>query len=193
MFYSTDDSKFAYLKCLEMDYMKIHDEIPKFDKLTVTVQRESGDSYQTDTRELLIEKIGKNRNWIKGYIDIWYNYPLMAHNVVIGDAEKMCPFTINLLKKLGNIKIAGFSLLLPNSELPVHQDDVGPTYNSMAFNMKLTGGVCNLHLRKNNNKFISHRHITGKAVIFNSEIFHYADNKGSINRVILYIDFETKN
>jgi beta-hydroxylase len=192
MFLSTDNPEFKHLKCLEENYMKIKDEIPVFDKSTINIKRESNDSYDNNARKLLIEKIGNNRNWIQGYVDIWYNYPLMAHNVVIGDAEKLCPLTIKLLKEIGGIKIAGFSLLLPNSKLPVHCDSVGPTFNSMAYNMKLVGGICNLHI-KIDNKFISHRHITGKPVIFNSEIFHYADNKGTTNRIILYVDFENKN
>jgi aspartyl/asparaginyl beta-hydroxylase (cupin superfamily) len=32
--------------------------------------------------------------------------------------------------------------------------------------------------------------MTGKAVIFNSELEHYADNKSNSNRIILYIDFQ---
>jgi aspartyl/asparaginyl beta-hydroxylase (cupin superfamily) len=35
--------------------------------------------------------------------------------------------------------------------------------------------------------------MAGKAVIFNSELDHYADNKGGTDRIILYLDFETKN
>jgi aspartyl/asparaginyl beta-hydroxylase (cupin superfamily) len=59
----------------------------------------------------------------------------------------------------------------------------------MALNLKLIGDICNLYI-KQNNEFIGHNHMTGKAVIFNSELEHYADNKSNSNRIILYIDFQ---
>lgn len=194
MFLSTDNPKFKHLKCLETNYMKIRDEIPIFDKSTVTIKRRQGAWYDTETGTNLLKELEINKNWVAGWdeTNIWYNFPLMANNNILGDAEKLCPFTINLLKDIGNINIAGFSLILPNSQLPIHTDNTGPNFNSMALNMKLVGGICNLYVKKNN-KFISHRHITGKPVIFNSELEHYADNQGSTNRILLYIDFETKN
>ena len=194
MFLSTDNPKFKHLKCLETNYMKIRDEIPIFDKSTVTIKRRQGAWYDTETGTNLLKELEINKNWVAGWdeTNIWYNFPLMVNNNILGDAEKLCPFTINLLKDIGNINIAGFSLILPNSQLPIHTDNTGPNFNSMALNMKLVGGICNLYVKKNN-KFISHRHITGKPVIFNSELEHYADNQGSTNRILLYIDFETKN
>jgi ectoine hydroxylase-related dioxygenase (phytanoyl-CoA dioxygenase family) len=59
----------------------------------------------------------------------------------------------------------------------------------MAFNMLLTGTNSNLNIYYNKKKY-TYVHETGKAVIFNSELFHNACNNGSTNRVILYIDFE---
>jgi len=208
MFLSTDNPEFKYLKCLEENYMKIKDEIPIFNKSTVSIKRQQGAWYDTDSGTNLLKTLETNKNWVAGWdeTNIWYNFPLIANNNVLGEAEKICPFTINLLKEIGrnhtdskqiqnesgNINIAGFSLILPNSQLPIHTDNTGPNFNSMALNMKLVGGICNLYV-KNNNKFISHRHITGKAVIFNSELEHYADNKGTSNRIILYVDFKNKN
>ncbi len=61
MFLSTDNLQFKHLKSLEENYIKIKDEIPIFDKSTVNIKRESNDSYDDNARELLIEKIGKNR------------------------------------------------------------------------------------------------------------------------------------
>jgi len=190
MFHSTDQPKYKHLKCLETNYIKIRDEVPSFDKSTVTIKREAGAWYDTDSGNTLLKTLEENKNWVAGWdkTNIWYNFPLIANNKVLGEAEQMCPFTINLLKEIGNINIAGFSLILPKSQLPIHTDDTGPTFGSMALNMKLTGGICNLYV-KNNNKFVAHRHISGKGVIFNSELQHYADNKGDCNRIILYLDF----
>jgi hypothetical protein len=35
MFLSTDSPQFKHLKCLETNYIKIREEIPIFDKLTI--------------------------------------------------------------------------------------------------------------------------------------------------------------
>jgi aspartyl/asparaginyl beta-hydroxylase (cupin superfamily) len=190
MFHNTDNTLFIKFKILEENHQKIKEEIPNFDKSLVTIKRNQGEWYDTKKGGELLNQLLNNSTWVASWTpdNIWYNFPLMANNKVIGEAEKICPTTIGLLKTLGNINIAGFSLLIPNSSLPVHNDETGPTYNSMALNMKLVGGVANLYV-KDKNKFASHRHMTGKVVIFNSECDHYADNKGTTDRVILYIDF----
>ena len=94
---------------------------------------------------------------------------------------------MSMLKQIGNINIAGFSLLLPNSALLPHCDNVGPTYNTMGVNMFLIGKNSSLYV-KINNKFEQYKHEKGKLVIFNSENEHYADNNGDHNRIILYIN-----
>ena len=94
-----------------------------------------------------------------------------------------------ILKSLGNIKTCGFTLLYPNSSLDIHTDYVGPSFNSMALNMLLTGTNSNLNIYHKNVKY-TYNHESGKAVIFNSELNHNASNNGNTNRVILYIDFE---
>jgi hypothetical protein len=87
--------------------------------------------------------------------DVWFNFPLMYRNNVIGKAETICPNTIKLLKSLKNINIAGYSLLIPNSKIEFHTDDTGPTFNSMAFNMKLSGGKSDLKIKDKNNIYIT--------------------------------------
>ena len=59
----------------------------------------------------------------------------------------------------------------------------------MALNMCLTGDKSSLYIRNKDNIYEKYIHTNGKLVIFNSEIEHYANNNGDINRVILYIDF----
>jgi hypothetical protein len=178
-------------KLLEDNYEIILSEIPLFDINKVTIYRQ----YQEWNNEdgiLLAEKLSTNTEWI-GAWDIskkWFNFPLMGSNNVIGFAEQICPKTISLLKELGEIHIAGFSLLLPGATLQPHTDATGPSYNSMALNMHLSGYNSNLYV-KINDSFQIYTHVDGKLVIFNSENLHYADNMGNENRIILYIDFGT--
>jgi len=114
----------------------------------------------------------------------------MYRNNVIGKAGTICPNTIKLLKSLKNINIAGYSLLIPNSKIEFHTDDTGPSFNSMAFNMKLSGGKSDLKIKDKNNIYIN-LHKNGKAIIFNSELQHSAENYSDSNRIILYVDFLT--
>ena len=113
----------------------------------------------------------------------------MYNNQIIGLAEEICQNTIKILKSLGNIKTCGFTLLYPNSSLDIHTDAVGPSFNSMTLNMSLTGTNSDLNIYFNNVKY-TYDYEHGKAVIFNSELYHNACNNGSTYRVILYIDFE---
>ena len=82
--------------------------------------------------------------------------------------------------------------MLPNTKLPIHTDNTGPSTNSMAVNMGLVSLDSGLYVKKNG-KFRSIKHEDGKLIVFNSEMEHYADNKDMKNiRYIIYIDFNTK-
>jgi len=162
-------------------------EVPPFKLETVTLKREIGEWADTENGRELFEKLTTNTNWIKGWDEAWFNFPLIFNDTAIGKAEQLCPETIALLKSVGGINIAGFSILLPKSTLSLHTDTTGPTTNSIAFNMKLAGGNSKLYV-KDGEGFARHTHRDGEAVLFNSEIEHYATNDGSTNRVILYVD-----
>jgi len=183
-------NKYPKMKILENNWKIIKNEIPYFDINTITIARQQ-DEWLNDKADELFDKLKDNDNWIKSWNDnnTWFNYPLMYNNKIIGKAEEICPNTIKLLKKLKNIQVAGYSLLVPYGEIDFHTDSTGPSFNSMAFNMKLTGKRCRLIIRDKNKEYI-HIHRVGKAVIFNSEHEHMADNNSDVNRVILYIDFK---
>ena len=190
------DSRNYYnkFKLLEDSYEQIVNEIPPLDINKVTISRKMNEWINKDNMEagqILLSKLNNNKEWIFSW-DVnnkMFNFPLIYNDIVIGIADILCPTTINLLKKIGGIRIAGFSLLLPGASLNPHCDGTGPTYNSMALNMCLTGDKSSLYIRNKDNIYEKYIHTNGKLVIFNSEIEHYANNNGDINRVILYIDF----
>ena len=188
LFYTTE--KYPKMKIIEENYEIIKNEIPEFYIDNIKIQRKVTE--WGDNGIDLVKTLENNQDWLFSMhsIDVWFAYPLMYNNNPIGLAEKICPNTIKILKSLGNIKTCGFALIYPNSSLNIHCDDVGPTYNSMGFNMLLTGFNSDLSIYYNNKKY-KHIHQNGKAVIFNSELCHNASNNGSTNRVIIYIDFST--
>lgn len=185
-FYTTKD--FPKMKILEDNYEIIKSEIPNFVFENIKVKRKRNDWGNNGVKLFL--DLQNNKEWIFSWQaeDRWFSFPLMYYNNVIGLAEEVCPNTIKILKSLGNIKTCGFTLLYPHSSLDIHTDFVGPSYNSMALNMSLTGTDSDLNIYHNNNKH-TYNHKNGKAVIFNSELNHNASNNGDTNRVILYIDF----
>jgi len=210
LFYTTE--YFPRMKILEDNFEIIKNEIPKFIFENIKIKR-TRDDWDEKAQDL-IKSLENNKEWIfswqaedrwfsfplmyknyKEWIfswqaeDRWFSFPLMYKNYPIGLAEKICPNTIKILKSLGNIKTCGFTLLYPKSSLGIHTDDVGPSFNSMALNMLLTGTNSQLNIYHNNIKY-TYTHENGKAVIFNSELLHNASNNGDTNRVILYIDFE---
>jgi hypothetical protein len=190
-FYNTDDTPFQRLKILEQNYKIIVSEIPHIDITKVTVKRDQTEWIDKESKMVstdILNKISQSNTWIEGWKNDespWYNYPLIVNGIEMGN----CPKTIQLLKMCGmKINIAGFTLLTPKTKLRVHNDpNTGISSNSAAFNMILSGEDCNLYI-KDKNDFIKHTHEIGKAVMFNSEIYHYPDNNGSTNRYLLYMD-----
>ena len=188
LFYTT--KKYPKMKILEDNYEIIRKEIPDFvfEKIKIKRTRDEWGDKATE----LFKILQTNREWVFSWQaeESWFSFPLMYKNFPIGYAEEICPNTIKILKSLGNIKTCGFALLYPKSSLPIHRDDAGPSFKSMALNMLLTGNDSSLNIYENNTKHI-YKHNYGKAVIFNSELLHSATNNGDINRVILYVDFDT--
>jgi hypothetical protein len=190
-FYTTDDQIFNRVKILEDSILR---EIPPFIKSSVKIFRRQQVWNTTDGTEFVNSVLSDNRNWIIAGWDkdnTYYNYPLMYNNSIISTAGVCCPKTIGVLQKLGNISIAGFSLLTPKSQLPVHSDATGPSFGSVAINMKIYGGKSQLHMKvPDKEDILIHTHKSGKAVIFNSENQHYATNLDYYDRVILYVNLK---
>lgn len=190
LFYTTWE--YPELKILEDNWKTIANEIPLFDINQI-------DKYPKRERSAWNNEEGKKlanslkSTWVQGWQGngIWFNFPLMYHNDVIGDSDKICPKTVDLLKQIPSIQIAGYSILLPKSELPKHTDLTGKKNDSMACNFLLTENDANLYVKSSSNNFMEYNHKTGKLVVFDSNFEHYADNKDDKIRVILYIDFKT--
>lgn len=188
MYYDTDLEFFRRFKILETRYKELSNEIPPFDPTKVTFKRKRGVwlDEKTDEYKEMIKGLSSTTEWVEGCNSnsTWYNFPLILKDQPIGFSKEICPVTIGILQSIGGINVAGFAILCPHSSLPIHTDVTGPTYGSMAFNMLISGEKSSLVVGKS----APHEHELGKAVLFNSEIPHYARNDSDINRTILYMD-----
>ena len=201
IFYNNDDTiekqlflssdNYPQFKNIEEKWEIIRNEIPDFDINKIKIKRNK-DVWDNDKMNQFAQILADTPQWFKSWdnTNVWYSFPLMYHGKIVGKVKDICPITCKLLEDLGNVRIAGFSLLTPLGELEKHQDDTGPNFKSMALNMNLTGDNCSL-LIKHKNKYYEHFHQKGKAVIFNAESWHYAKNYDNKKRIILYIDFWT--
>lgn len=182
-FYTTED--YPELKILEDNYVDIANEIPEFILKDNMYVRNRNDWNNEGGKELS-KKL--KSEWIRGWqTDVWYNFPLLYHGEPIHKAATICPKTLAMLKMIPSIKIAGFSLLRPNSTLEPHTDEAGKINNTLAGNLLLTKDTdASVYVGNQKNK-----HETGKFIIFDSNIIHYADNNSLKDRVILYIEFAT--
>ena len=183
-------SNYPQIKILDENWKIIMSEIPYFDSERKYPRRTI--AWPTNMSKIAFEEYLSTftSQWYQGWQGehVWYNFPLTYNNNIIGTAEKMCPKTIEILKKIDCKQIVGYSLLLPKSKLSTHADPTGKKYNSMAGNLLLTDNNDKAYLYVNDYSYL---HKQGKMVIFDSTNLHSADNNDCKNRVILYIDFKT--
>jgi aspartyl/asparaginyl beta-hydroxylase (cupin superfamily) len=201
--FKTNYKEYSKYKILEDNYKLIAEEIPKFNLKNINIERSHGTvhletwSKSKEGAELL-KKLGDNNAWLKvsqvcgDDVHDWYNYTVMINNLAFGNAENICPNTIKFLKTLGTINLAGFSLMTPRGKIPPHTDCTGPTYQSMACNLNLTGTDSDLFVLENN-KMLKHHHKKGVCVFFNSENTHWVENNSDEQRVILYLEISIKD
>ncbi len=130
--------------------------------------------------------------WAPGSSDAnykWLNFPLVAVGHTFDNNLMLCPKLAALLAKHKKIiNICGFSLLKPGAELKTHVDTTGIQYNTMAYHLGLIvpeEGENNLIV--NGQKFIQRE---GQSIVFESTYPHSANNHSSLDRIILYIDFQ---
>jgi hypothetical protein len=191
LFYNTDDKYFENLKLLEYNYKTILSEMPPFYIQSVTIKR-NGAEWANNISSENFNLLKNSDTWVEGSNNeryIWYNYPLLVNNIIMCGADKKCPKTLKLLQLSGlKINVAGYALLLPKSKLSLHTDITGLSNNTVAVNIKLSGTDSYLYIKNKNNNFDEYEHQDGKAVIFNSQIEHYAINNGPKIRYILYMD-----
>lgn len=114
------------------------------------------------------------------------DYPLIYYNELISVMRgEVCPITCKLLQSLGDVKIAGYSLLRSGGY--IKPNDI--VWDSNDSNKSLTYNLCLL----GNSILNVDRQLVeqnpGKGIIFNSKYVHSTRNPFKGDRLILYIEF----
>jgi beta-hydroxylase len=115
----------------------------------------------------------------------WKRFYLKWYDASHPSAEKLCPYTVALLRKIPNVKAAMFAELPPGAKLNSHRD---PFAGSLRYHLGL--------VTPNNDRcFIDvdgerYSWRDGQAVVFDETYIHWAKNASDMNRIILFCDIE---
>jgi len=190
----------ANWKTVQQEAKNILENSPRLD-----VSRKQKDwnnaNHYVDT---IIDKYGWIRSWNNNNDDIeknkdgnydWLNYGLFYNNGAFFSSNVLqCPQTFRILDKIKDkINVAGFSYMKGNSTINKHVDSTGISFNSLAFHLGLIVpkpyNTCQMIVSDGYKKY-AYSETPGGMVIFDGTYEHYAFNKSSEDRVILYIDFK---
>lgn len=115
----------------------------------------------------------------------WKRFYLKWYNDFHPSAKKYCPQTIELIKKIPEVKAAMFAVLPAGSELLQHRD---PYAGSLRYHLGLiTPNSEQCHIVVDGQ---SYAWKDGDDVIFDETYVHYAENKTDTDRIILFCDIE---
>lgn len=127
----------------------------------------------------------------------WLNYGLLYFGTFFENNCDKCPKTKKILEKIkDDINICGFSYFMGNTTIEIHNDETGPSNNSMALHLGLiipkNNETCKL-IMKIDNDYYYETEKEGEFIIFDATNDHYAYNQSNEDRIVLYIDFKHKN
>ncbi|KAL6042111.1 Lipid A hydroxylase LpxO [Balamuthia mandrillaris] len=118
----------------------------------------------------------------------WTIFGLMHGGKYMTENCKLCPRTTELLERVPNIRVAGFSRLVPHSGIDTHKGFTGRRYGALAFHLGLvipSEGCC---LKCGPEVFNWSK--AGDVLVFDDTFPHSAWNESGEERIILYIDFK---
>ena len=117
------------------------------------------------------------RGWKRFYVK-WYGDPLTS-------AQTLCPKTVALLASTPSVKAAMFAILEPDAHLNPHRD---PFAGSLRYHLGLVTPNSDACFIVVDGQRYSWR--DGEAVMFDETFIHWAENKTSTTRIILFCDVE---
>jgi len=115
----------------------------------------------------------------------WKRFYLKWYNTSHPSAAELCPVTTQLLNEIPSVKAAMFAELPPEGRLVRHRD---PYAGSLRYHLGLvTPNDDDCYIDVDGERY-SWR--DGEAVLFDETYLHYAENKTTENRIILFCDIE---
>jgi aspartyl/asparaginyl beta-hydroxylase (cupin superfamily) len=192
-FYPLD--KFPKLNELASSWQVIRDEFVRLSAPTLDIDRVGKSHAEVYEETLKYVMEGREYGWLKGWDDSeqgnpdWTQYGLVAFDRPIPFAEAVMPRTIELLKKIEGVKICALSKMKPNVFLNTHRHPELFEQNLLQFHITLDSAT------ENNFAYLNvagtfNQNVMGNAIVFDGSLDHFAINASSVDRTILYMEFE---
>lgn len=204
LFYNVKD--FSFLKDMKKHWKDIKKEAENALKNSprLDIYRSYEDWHNS---EEYVNKIKSKHGWIRSwkYKDgeaqtegdgnhNWLNFGLLYFGNFFTENTLKCPITTGILEKIKDkINICGFSYVMGNTTIEIHNDETGPSNNSMAAHLGLiipkNSETCRLIMKVEDDYYYEDEQ-EGKFIVFDATNDHYAYNQSNEDRVVLYIDFK---
>jgi beta-hydroxylase len=115
----------------------------------------------------------------------WTRFYLKWYDASHPSAERFCPQTVALLRKIPSVKAAMFAELAPGGKLNKHRD---PFAGSLRYHLGLDTPNSDRCFIEVDGQRYSWR--DGEGVVFDETFIHWAQNGSDRNRIILFCDIE---
>lgn len=191
-FYSAE--QFPKLAELARNWEVIREEFLALDAPILEISR-AGRSITEITEDVAQHmKMGGVYGWLKGWGDgmevmsTWVQYGLMAYDQPIPFAMPHMPRTIELLKKVGDVKLCALLRMEPDVFLGRHAHmgawEEGLLHAQLTLDAPSHRNYCYLNV---NGQF--NQSTNGNLVIFDGSLDHFALNASEVTRTVMYIEF----
>ena len=115
----------------------------------------------------------------------WKRFYLKWYDASHPSAERLCPQTVALLRRIPSVKAAMFAELPPGGKLNMHRD---PYAGSLRYHLGLVTPNSERCFIEVDGQRYSWR--DGEGVVFDETYIHWAQNGSNSNRIILFCDIE---
>jgi beta-hydroxylase len=113
----------------------------------------------------------------------WKRFYLKWYGSDLKSATRLCPTTVDMLKKIPSVKGAMFAMLPPGATLVRHRDPYAGSYRFHMGLMTPNSEDCYISVDGENYFWKD-----GEAVLFDETYIHYAANNTDQDRTILFLD-----
>lgn len=180
-----------YIKQLKDSWKVIRDELDSLpmDVFISDKPRPTGEWQGSPIVQKIVNDYHDGKfGWLKGgqehVQEEWISWPLVWNGKIVYGNSVKCPKTINLLSRIDGIEVAGFSLMKGGVRLTEHVDIVGEDYKyTYHLGLKCPRGSILHHSVQGD---ITEEN--GKHILMDARQKHWAENRSTEDRIILYVE-----
>ncbi len=115
----------------------------------------------------------------------WTNLAIYSYGTWIDVNRQRCPRTVEIVKDIPGLQIAGISVLGPGAHLPLHR---GPNRGALRYQIGMIvpepAGSCRIEIGS-----VTHVWSEGASMVFDHSVEHEAWNDSDSERFVLFIEF----